>query len=99
MYIDCPECEEFEGAYLWQEGSSYAGVWECDTCGACDFHEHSDYRVETITVDCMRGSEPDQYEIQVYVCGGCGVTIEGEYPEEDRAEALADMQIMEARGK
>lgn len=61
---------------------------------------HDDSRVETFEVDTMRNGEHDTYEVRGYVCADydCEAELDGD-PDEDRAEHLADMQIMEARGK
>lgn len=61
---------------------------------------HDDSRVETFEVDTMRNGEHDTYEQRGYVCADydCEAELDGN-PDEDRAEALADMQIMEALGK
>lgn len=102
--IQCPEHKGECKATLFCEPHKFAGIWECDNTGEgiSDTHEHKDYEVETVEVDTMRNGEHDTYEVQIYVCGGvegCGVEIEGEDPAADRADYLADMQIMEARGK
>lgn len=56
--------------------------------------------VETVEVDTMRNGEHDTYEQRIYVCvdPDCEAELDGS-PDEDRADALADMQIMEALGK
>jgi hypothetical protein len=88
-------------AVLFEHGEQYAGQWECLRTGEEDVHEHSDYEIETVEVDDSHPDRSDGYSYQVYVCGGpegCGVTIDADVadPDVDRAEALADMQIMEA---
>lgn len=82
----------------------WAGIWECPVSGASDSHEHADYDVESVTSDHMGFEGHYQTESDVYVCGGptgCGVTIDPDVadPYVDRADAIADMQIMEALGK
>lgn len=61
---------------------------------------HDDSRVETFEVDTMRNGEHDTYEQQGYVCADpdCEAELDGD-PAADRADALADAQIMEALGK
>jgi hypothetical protein len=54
--------------------------------------------VETVEVDTMRNGEHDTYEVRIYVCDTCDAEVDGD-PDADRADALADMQIMEALGK
>jgi hypothetical protein len=91
-------------AILFLEGSKFAGLWECEPSGLSDIHEHSDYEIEEIEVDDSHPDRSDGYTYQAYVCGGpegCGTLIDRDVadPAEDRADALADMQIMEALGK
>ena len=63
------------------------------------FCEHDgDTTVETYTHDTMGFNGHEQYETQGYECVGCGEPVDGD-PVEDREEALADLQIMEALGK
>lgn len=88
-------------AILFCTGSKWEGIWECPVTGESDSHEHGDYEIET--VESWPTSPVDTpYESRIYICGGengCGMMIEDEDPDVDRAEALADMEIMEARGK
>lgn len=91
-------------AVLFEHGEQYAGIWECLITGDSDEHEHSDYEIEDVEVPDSHPDRTDGYTTQVYICGGaegCGVTIDADVadPAEDRADALADMQIMEALGK
>jgi len=97
--IDCPEHPGQHKATLFCVGHRYAGIWECQLTGSSDSHEHSDYQTETVEVDDSHPDRSDGYTTQVYVCGGCGVTIEDADPAQDAAEAEADRQIDEARGK
>jgi hypothetical protein len=91
--IECPNCEAPD-AELYCHGHEYAGTWFCETCETGDVHEHDNYEVETVTTDYMRNGEPDQYDSEIYVCGGengCGEMIEDVSPAQERAEALAEM--------
>jgi hypothetical protein len=103
--IQCPHKEHSKHkATLYIFPHKFAGMWDC-RYGYSDTHEHLEYEIEDAVEDYY---DPGDYyghgqrEYQIYVCGGdegCGVAIEDADPAEDRAEALADMQIMEARGK
>lgn len=89
-------------AILWEEGEQWPGIWECLITGWSDACEHENgYDTETFTTMYMRNGEADDYDTEGYVCVDCRVAIDPDVanPEEDRAEALADMQIMEALGK
>ena len=96
--VKCSECGGF--AVLFCYPSQYAGIWECDNpeCGASDTHEHDDVQSVTVECDTMRNGEHDTYETEIYECQTCGIQVEGD-PAEDRADAIADSQIMEALGK
>lgn len=97
--IPCPEHGGKHEATLYCYPHILAGIWECGELS--DTHEHSDYEVETVE-NWPTGPLDHVYESEIYVCGGkygCGVTIEDADPAEDRADAIADMQIMQARGK
>ena len=97
--IPCPEhAQSSHTATLYQNGHRYAGIWECPVSGASDSHEHVDSEIETVEVDDSHPDRSDGYSYEIYVCVDCGVQMDGD-PAEDRAEAIADMQIMEARGK
>jgi hypothetical protein len=80
--IDCPEHPGQHLAILYTHGHRYAGIWECAVTGDTDTHEHGDYQTDTI--------ESDTHTVHVYICGGCGVTIEDTDPAIDRDEALAE---------
>jgi len=98
--IECPEHPNGKHqATLFQWGHRFAGIWECPKTGVSDSHEHSDYEIEEIEHMSPNPDSSHYWTERIYVCGGCGVAIEDEDPDTDRAEALADMQIMEARGK
>ena len=82
-------------------------ITEIETCtwdyseGAGQCQHDGGYRVEAVEVDTMRNGEHDTYEVNVAICidPDCDEELEDVNPDEDRAEALADMQIMEALGK
>lgn len=97
--IDCPEHPGKHKAFLFQHGHRYAGIWECQVTGESDSHEHSDYEIEEVEHISPNPDSSYYWTERIYVCGGCGVMIEDEDPDTDRAEAIADMQIMEALGK
>lgn len=98
--IPCPEhAQATHTATLYQNGHRYAGIWECPVSGASDSCEHSNgSKIETVEVDDSHPDRSDGYSFEIYVCVDCGEKTDGD-PAEDRAEAIADMQIMEARGK
>lgn len=100
--IDCPEHPGQHKASLFCQGHRFAGIWECPVTGESDTHEHTDYEIEDVEVDDSHPDRSDGYTYQVYVCGGengCGVAIDLDVasPAEDRADAIADQQIDEAR--
>lgn len=80
------------------QGSEFPGYWECQY-GYSEEHEHCDYEIEILEYPSSNPDSSYVYTQEVYVCGVCGVVIEDSSPASDRAEALADMQIMEALGK
>lgn len=64
--------------------------------------QHNNLRVETVQVDYWSTPDIDSsYDVEVYVCNVCGVTIDLDVadPAEDRFDAMVDSQIDEVRGK
>lgn len=98
--IDCYfHASEKHQATLYQHGHRFAGVVECDKTLESDSCEHPNgSEVETVEVDDSHPDRSDGYSYEIYVCVDCGEQTDG-CPAEDRAEAIADMQIMEALGK
>lgn len=98
--ITCPEHPQARHtAVLYQHGHRYAGIWECPLTGASDSCEHPNgSEIEVATSDHLGFGGHYQTEHEIYVCVDCGTQTDGD-PAEDRAEAIADMQIMEALGK
>ena len=98
--IQCPEhAQGSHTAVLYQHGHRFAGIWECPVTGASDSCEHPNgSEVESVEVDDSHPDRSDGYSYEIYVCVDCGTETDGN-PAEDRAEAIADMQIMEALGK
>ena len=98
--ITCPEHPESRHtAVLYQNGHRFAGIWECPLTGASDSCEHPNgSEIEMVEVDDSHPDRHDGYSYEIYVCVDCGMQTDGD-PAEDRAEAIADMQIMEALGK
>ena len=89
----CPLCGH--PAILHKAPDEFAGMLECmnDECGSSEYHEHSDYRIETDEVTFFPTPDIDaSYEVEYYVCGECGaqIDIDEASPAEDRAEAEAD---------
>lgn len=114
-FIDCPAHPDGKvhwwdprkhKAILFCQGGQWEGIWECPRTGESDEHDHYPH-LEVETVEVTYWSTPDidsSYNTEVYVCGGAGgcghqLSPDEASPAEDRAEALADMQIMEALGK
>lgn len=98
--IKCPECGD-NNATLYLYPSKFAGIWECEKCECSDSCEHQSTRIEEATEDYYDPGNfygHGQRTSEVYVCNDCECTVDGD-PAEDRAEALADMQLMEALGK
>lgn len=98
--IQCPEhAQASHTATLYQQGNRYAGIWECPVTGTSDSCEHENgSEVESVTEDHLGINGHYQTEHEIYVCVDCGTETDG-CPAEDRAEAIADMQIMEALGQ
>lgn len=98
--ISCPEhAQSDHTATLYQNGHRFAGIWECPVTGASDSCEHENgTEIETVEVDDSHPDRHDGYSYEIYVCVDCGMQADGD-PAEDRADAIADMQIMEALGK
>lgn len=98
--IDCPEHPQGgHTATLYQHGHKYAGIWECPVTGSSDSCEHPNgSEIETVEVDDSHPDRNDGYSYEIYVCVDCQETMDGS-PAEDRAEAIAEQQIMEALGK
>lgn len=100
--LKCVECGSL--AILYVTPHQYAGIWECqsETCGASDNHDHSPHlEIETVEVDDSHPDRSDGYSYQVYVCSidGVQIPLDEASPAEDRADAIADSQIMQALGK
>lgn len=100
--IKCPDCGQL--AILYRYPHQYAGIWECqnEACGASDTHDHTPHlEIETIEVDDSHPDRSDGYTYQAYVCtlDGVQIPLDEASPAEDRAEAIADSQIMQALGK
>lgn len=98
--ITCPEHPKGDHtATLYQHGHRFSGIWECPVTGTSDSCEHENgTEIEEVVEDHMGFSGHYQTEHEIYVCVDCGEQVDGD-PAEDRAEAIADMQIMEALGK
>jgi len=98
--INCPEHPQASHtATLYTKGHEYAGIWECPVTGASDSHEHTNTHVETVQVDYFPTPDVDaSYDVEVYVCDDCECETDGS-PAEDRAEAIAEMQVMDALNK
>lgn len=96
--LKCTECGHL--AVLYTYPHQYAGIWECqnEACGASDTHGHDDIQIVDVEQDTMRNGEHDTYTTQIYECQTCGIQTDGD-PAEDRADAIADLQIMQALGK
>lgn len=94
----CPECGA-SATILYCHPHKFAGIWECinPECGASDTHEHENIEIET-TEDWPTSPNDEPREYDIYVCADCGVQVDGD-PAEDRADAIADSQIMEELGK
>jgi hypothetical protein len=96
--IDCPFADGHL-AIVYKQGHRFAGIIECAMCEIEDSCEHPESHVEEVEYDVF---EPvfghDTRTTSVYVCDICACQTDGD-PEVDRAEAIADMQIMEALGK
>lgn len=71
-------------------------TWALD--GDAFYCTHDETEIVDYTVDYMTFDGPDQYEVQGYACAECGESLDGS-PAEDRAEALAESQLMEMLGK
>jgi hypothetical protein len=97
--IKCPHLKDSKhNATLFCHPHKFAGIWECPY-GYSDTHEHDNYEIEESISEGIGFEGHFQDTEDIYVCGDCGVYIEGESPAQDRYEAMVDMQIMEARGK
>ena len=98
--IKCPEHpQESHTAVLYTFGHQYAGIWECPVTGSSDSCEHEATHIETTQVDFFPTPDVDaSYDVEFYQCDACECEVDGN-PAEDRAEALADSQLMEALGK
>lgn len=78
--IECPAHGDHE-ATLYQHGSKYAGVWECNVTGESDVCEHESTHVQESVIDYH---DPEnayghgQYEINVDVCDACKCAVENE---------------------
>lgn len=96
--IDCPEHPGKHQAILFQHPHRCSGMWECPT-GISDAHEHENYEIEEIEHMSPNPDSSYYWTERIYVCADCGEMIEDANPDEDRAEAIADAQIMEALGK
>lgn len=100
--IQCPhKADSKHKATLYVFPHKLSGMWDCQY-GYSDAHEHTDYEIEEIEHLSPNPDSSYYWTERIYVCGGvegCGETIEDANPDEDRAEAIADMQIMEALGK
>lgn len=101
LLIDCPAHPGKHWAVLDVFPMPWAGTWECPA-GESGDHDHEaaadagrvEIEIETVE-PWPTGPNDDPPSSEVYVCAGpegCGIAIEGRYPEEDRAQALADMQ-------
>lgn len=101
--IDCPEHPSEHEATLYCHPHKYAGIWECDETGEgiSDTHEHDDYQIEEAEHPSSNPDSSYYWTEKYYVCGGCGVAIDRDVadPEEDRLDALAEAQLMEALDK
>jgi len=71
-------------------------TWEMD--GDAFYCTHDEVEVVTYTNDHMGFQGHYQTEEDGYACAGCEEPLEGS-PAEDRADALAEMQLMDALGK
>lgn len=98
--IQCPEHpQDSHKAVLYTFGHQYAGIWECPVTGASDSCKHESTHVETTQVDYFPTPDIDaSYEVEFYQCDDCECEADGN-PAEDRAEAIADQQLMELLGK
>lgn len=98
--IPCPEhAQGGHTATLYLFGHKYAGLWECPVSGASEACEHVSTHIETVEVTNFPTPDIDaSYDTEVYVCDLCGCTVDGN-PAEDRADAQADAEIMNALDK
>lgn len=97
--INCPEHPEGDHkAVLYMFGHQYAGIWECPVTGSSDSCEHESTHIAIGTEDHLGFNGHYQTDHEYYECDACECTVDGN-PAEDRADAIADMQIMEALGK
>lgn len=98
--IPCPEhAQDNHKATLYTYGHKFAGIWECPFTGSSDICEHESKHVETTQVDYFPTPDIDaSYDVEFYQCDACKCEVDGN-PTEDRAEALAEQQIMETLDK
>lgn len=100
LLIDCPFHPGAHWAILYKWGHRHGGMVECPR-GEYEDHDHDDYRVEDFEVDDSHPDRSDGYSYKGYVCGTCDTPIDPDVANyyQDREDAIADAQIMEARGK
>lgn len=109
-FIPCPEHPTGRAgrfgrkhqAILFCYPGGFAGIWECPVSGASDSCEHEERHIESVQVDYWPTPDIDSsYDVDVYVCDECGVTIDLDVanPAEDAFDAMIDSQIDFARGK
>lgn len=94
--IDCPEHPQASHkAVLYTFGHQYAGIWECTVTAASDTCTHESTHIESRQVDYFPTPDIDSsYDVDVYVCDECQCDTDGS-PAEDRADDIAEMQVME----
>lgn len=71
-------------------------TWELD--GGSFWCTHDEIEVVDYTYTSMSWDGPVEHESQGYACVECGEPLEGS-PDADRAEMLAEAQLMEMLGK
>jgi len=94
--INCPKSlKSRHKASLYMYPHSLGGMWDCDEghSGEC---EHPSTEIETVTYDRMGANGYYQDTEEIYICEDCKEAIEGRSPAQDKADAWAEREIMEA---
>lgn len=77
MFVDCPNEDCDEEAYVWGIGDAHAGIVDCDACGYFDVCPHEDSHIE-VDESIPRDQLDEVYNYPLLICDLCGLPTEEE---------------------